>query len=92
MAYRSTALMTIAPYKYLISDSLDNCGNIYINSAGVVNFDTILNFLFDEVKFAFEKEQGKSLDNINIEFIDSPLPYASIKTALEITQLAFLRG
>lgn len=84
--------MTIAPYKYLISDSLDNCGNIYINSAGVVNFDTILNFLFDEVKFAFEKEQGKSLDNINIEFIDSPLPYASIQNCFGDYTISFSEG
>lgn len=92
MAYRSTALMTIAPYKYLISNNLDNCGNIHVESEGIINFEIMLNLLFDKIKLAFEKETGKKLDNVSIEFIHSPLPYASILNCLGDYTISFSDG
>lgn len=84
--------MTIAPYKYLISENLDNCGDINLDGEGILGFEYILNFLFDEVRYAYEVEKGIKLDHINIEFIDSPLPYASIQDCFGDYTINFSEG
>lgn len=84
--------MKIAQYKYLISESLETCGNAYIENKEFIDFGKILNLLFNDVKFAFEKEKGLVLNNINIELIDSPLPYASIQNCLGDYTITFSNG
>lgn len=79
-------------YRYLISENLDNCGNAYIETEGIIDFDITLNIIFNNVKLAFQHQKGMLLDNIHIEFIDSHLPYASIQNCLGEHTICFSKG